>query len=901
MKISFNVEYHTQWGQRIVVIGDRKELGAGHPADGLRLDYLADGKWKQNVQLPASVKKLKYRYALVDDHGNVLDEEWSHDRELNLANYKSAEVEIFDFWRPKHHPENGLDNSAFQDVIFQKKTYAAPRTKLTDGSASIHFRLQATRVAPGQRVCIVGNTPELGNWDTTRPLLLGNKDYPVWQAMIPAPLTANIEYKYGLYDTGSKQVVVLESGPNRRLFTDLPLRQEVTVINDIFFNYPGPDWKGAGLAIPVFSLRTKDSFGVGAFSDIRLLVDWARTVGLKMVQILPINDTSATLSWKDSYPYAAISVFALHPMYLDLEKLPGFKQAVKQKEYRELQQQLNALDQVDYEAVISAKLKYARQVFDKKKTTFLKSKAFNDFLKNNQHWLKPYAYFCTLRDQYRTSDFNQWGKAGTFSAKNLEEATDPRRQRYDEIAFYYYLQFYLDEQLLEVANYAREHQVILKGDIPIGIYRYSVDAWTQPELYNMDAQSGAPPDPFSDLGQNWGFPTYNWSEMAKNGYQWWQNRLQTLSRYFDAFRIDHILGFFRIWQIPYEQIEGTLGYFNPAIPVTRQEFQNRGIEFDHDRFCKPFITSGIVQSVFGQKADFIVQTFLESSGHDRYRFREAFDTQRKVQDHLQEMEQYGDPELKSKLFQLHSNVLLIEDPNGGGEAFHPRIDLQKTASYQHLDGHLQHHLNEIYHDYFYHRQEEFWREQAMTKLPAIKEATNMLICGEDLGMIPACVPEVMRNLDLFTLEIQRMSKNPETEFLQARDIPYFSVCSPSTHDMTPIRAWWEESDRSQIQRFYQQELQFGGAAPETCETYVAEKVILQHLQFPSMWAVFPIADLLGIDAELRHPEPMAERINIPANPQHYWRYRLHVSLEDLIAADTYNHHLRDLLVGTNRG
>lgn len=900
MKITFNVEYHTQWGQRIVVIGDRPELGNGEPPAALRLDYLADGKWEQNIQLPPGVKKLSYRYALVDDQGHILDEEWGYDRTLDLTAYKATEIELFDFWRPKHHPENGLDNSAFQDVIFQQKTYPRPSIKIAPGSQRIQFRLYAPRVAPGQRIAIVGNIPELGSWDPDHPLLLDNKDYPTWEAQIPAPLTAHIEYKYGLYDTEKKQMLLLESGPNRQWFSDLPVRQEVSMLNDIFFQHPAGQWKGAGVAIPVFSLRTQHSFGVGAFSDIRLLVDWAKSVGMKMVQILPINDTSATLSWKDSYPYAAISVFALHPLYLDLEQLPGFKQAVKQAEYRALQQELNALDQVDYEAVIAGKLKYARQVFAKKKATFLKSKAFQTFLKNNQHWLKAYAYFCTLRDQYGTADFNQWGKASVFAESRLKKATAADSKGYDDIAFYYYLQFHLDQQLLAVSQYARENQVILKGDIPIGIYRYSVDAWIQPELYHMDSQSGAPPDPFSDLGQNWGFPTYNWPEMAKNGYQWWQNRLQTLSRYFDAFRIDHILGFFRIWQIPFEQVQGTLGYFNPAIPVTRQEFQDRGIAFDHDRFCRPFITYGILQSIFGPKADFVAQTFLENSGPDRFHFKADLDTQRKVEAHLQEMDDYDDPELRSKLFQLHSNVLFIEDPTSGGEAFHPRIDMQQTTSYQYLDGHLQQQLNAIYHDYFYHRQEDFWKEQAMTKLPAIKEATNMLICGEDLGMIPACVPEVMDDLDLLTLEIQRMSKNPETEFLQAADIPYFSVCSPSTHDMSPIRFWWEESAPDYISRFYHQELQFGGETPAHCETYVAEKVILQHLQFPSMWAVFPIQELLGIDQDLRHPDPAAERINIPANPQHYWRYRLHLSLEDLLAAERYNQHLRELLEDTGR-
>ncbi|MCB0632226.1 MAG: 4-alpha-glucanotransferase, partial [Lewinella sp.] len=576
----------------------------------------------------------------------------------------------------------------------------------------------------------------------------------------------------------------------------------------------------------------------------------------------------------------------------------GFKKAVDQAGYQESQEALNALPMVDYEAVMEEKLQLARRIFGQEKESFLKDKDVKKFIKDHGHWLKPYALFCTLRDRHGNVDFHTWGQDAVFTEKRLKAATRANSAEFDDIAFYYFLQYQLDQQLLEVATYAREHGIVMKGDIPIGIYRNSVDAWTQPHLYHMDSQSGAPPDPFSDLGQNWGFPTYNWPEMAKDGYSWWQNRLRTLSRYFDAFRIDHILGFFRIWQIPYEQIQGTLGYFNPALPVTLQELQDCGIAFDRDRFCAPFITESIVRELFGDQADTVIDRFLEpAKGDEQLQFKPEFDTQRKVSHALKGSAQEA---LKKKLFGLHSNVLFIEDPKAPGEAFHPRIDLQKTTSYQHLDGHLQGQLNELYNDYFYHRQEDFWREQAMTKLPAIKAATDMLICGEDLGMIPACVPDVMRELDLLTLEIQRMSKNPKTEFLQAVDIPYFSVCSPSTHDMSPIRFWWEESDRDYISRFYRQELNFGGEPPLTCEPYISEKVILQHLQFPSMWAVFPIQDLLGMDGELRNPIPETERINVPANPEHYWRYRLHLPLEKLVAADGFNVHIQELLSNTGR-
>lgn len=897
MKITFHIQYETQWGQRIVVIGERAELGACEVAQALRLDYLPGGRWRQSIELPDDVQQLSYRYLLVDDEHRIISEEWEHPHQLELTGYL-ADVAVYDYWRPAHHPENGLDNAAFRDVIFQGSSYAVKAPKFKSGQASLEFQLYAPRVKPGRQLCILGNIAELGGWNWSHPVLMGNSASPQWSVRIPAPKNNRIEYKYGIYDTHSREVLFLENGPNRVFHYDTVLSSPHTILSDLFFQHPTGPWKGAGLAIPVFSLRSRNSFGVGAFSDIRGLVDWARQVGLKMVQILPINDTSATGTWVDSYPYAAISVFALHPLYLDPAQLPGFEKAVDQEDYRQKQQGLNQLSQVDYEAVMQWKLELARQVFTQQKSAFLRSKAFKEFFKHHEHWLPAYALFCTLRDRYKTADFNKWGSDRIFSDKKLKAATNAKAANYDQIAFYYYLQYHLDKQLLEVTHYARQHQIVLKGDIPIGIYRFSVDAWTQPQLYHMDSQSGAPPDPFSALGQNWGFPTYNWVEMAKDGYQWWQNRLKTLSRYFDAFRIDHILGFFRIWQIPYEQVEGTLGYFNPAIPVTPQECQERGIDFAHERYCRPYITTELVKALFGEDATEIIDTYLDSTGNDRYQFKAAFATQRQVEDYLKSKKKPAI--LRSLLFKLLSNVLFIEDPKAPGEAFHPRIDLQQTYSFQQLDAHQQQLVNALYHDYFYHRQENFWREQAMTKLPAIKAATNMLICGEDLGMIPACVPEVMREMDLLTLEIQRMSKNPKTEFLQAADIPYLSVCSPSTHDMSPIRLWWEESEPEQIRRFYHQELQFGGEPPATCETWVAEKVILKHLQFPSMWAVFPMQDLLGIDAELRHPDPMAERINIPANPQHYWQYRLHLNLEDLIEAETFNTHLASLLQDTAR-
>lgn len=902
MKISFHIHYHTDWGQRVVVTGSLPGLGNRVLADALRLEHIGNGNWVQTIEQEGPVDSFEYKYVLTDDFLNVLDEDWGAERKVAIPGRLPSRIALKDTWRSKFHPENTLYTSAFESVIFRHEggLPEIPQTP-ANGTPVVRFRINVPRIEPGLQLCVLGNDPALGNWDLANPFMLGSGGFPMWSGEVAIKPLSAVEYKYGLYDPAERKVIMLEKGPNRLLDWDvLPAKNEILVVTDEYFDHPPGLWKGTGVAVPVFSLRSKEDFGVGEFTDLRLLVDWARKVKFRMVQILPINDTSATHSWVDSYPYACISVFALHPLYLNVQKLDRSGKIIDQKLYEKERLRLNALNKVDYEEVMRLKLKYARQVFDVQKAEFLQSESFQAFMNESQHWLKSYALFCYLRDKFGTADFNQWGKYRRFSASMLEKETAPDAGHFDKIAFYYFLQYHLDQQLRDAAGYARENGIVLKGDIPIGIYRYSVDAWTSPQLFNMDGQSGAPPDPFSEIGQNWGFPTYDWAEMAKDGYQWWQNRLRQLSRYFDAFRIDHILGFFRIWEIPLEQIEGTMGYFNPAIPVSLGEFEERGIRFDIERYCKPYITVEWLNKIFGEDALFVSQTFLEKASTGNYHFKEKYNTQRKVAAFFEDSAHHEYIRLKDHLLKLISNVLFFEVPGSAGQAFHPRIDFKKTFSFQQLGEGTRRKLEDLYNDYFYHKQEEFWRTQAMTKLPAIRNATNMLICGEDLGMVPDCVPGVMRDLGILSLEIQRMSKNPATEFLQAGDIPYLSVCSPSTHDMPPLRLWWEESDHDQLQRFYNRELELDGIAPEHCETYVVERVILQHLNFPGMWTVFPIQDLLALSGKLRREDLTEERINVPANPQHYWQYRLHLNLEQLMQEDDFNKKLIELMQSTGR-
>ncbi|MGZ5136105.1 MAG: 4-alpha-glucanotransferase, partial [Flavitalea sp.] len=238
-------------------------------------------------------------------------------------------------------------------------------------------------------------------------------------------------------------------------------------------------------------------------------------------------------------------------------------------------------------------------------------------------------------------------------------------------------------------------------------------------------------------------------------------------------------------------------------------------------------------------------------------------------------------------------------PGSNGHQFHFRISMEKSVSFRHLDSITQGQLKDLYINYFYRRQDNFWKNEGLKKLSPLKRATNMLVCGEDLGMVPHCVPEVMKELGILSLEIQRMPKDSNTTFFQPSRAPYLSVVTSSTHDMNTIRGWWEE-DRNTIQKFYNTILEQPGEAPESCEPWINTAIINQHLSSPAMWSIFQLQDLLGMSRELRRENPHEERINIPANVRHYWKYRMHIPLENLLKEKHFNEELRKQVEASGR-
>ena len=904
MKLTFKIDYRTLWGQVLYVAGSAAEFGEWDPARALPMTTHVFGEWETECQFPSG-KKLEYKYLLKDDSGNFIWE-GGKNRLLDTGERLRDEVRCRDFWRAANESDVALASSAFTKVLLSRKIAEEKRVTGYEFARTLRIQIHVPRVNPDCVVGILGDQPLLGNWMEQDILLMKDAEFPLWSIDLDADkLRFPLQFKYVIFDLAKKHIVIWEQGSNR-MIRDFVCKapKSLKIHTDGNFRFPATHWRGTGVAVPVFSLRTEKSGGIGEFPDIKKLVDWAKLTGLKLIQLLPLNETVATHTWIDTYPYKSISSIALHPVYLNINKIGvlddenlmiGFVQALSG---------FNALETVRYEEIHKVKSKFYKLIFDQQKEFFLADSNFLEFFEANKEWLVPYAAFCYLRDKNKTANFRSWTEYATYHEEDINRLCANDQSWYADIAVHYFIQYHAHKQLLDAADYARLNGVVLKGDIPIGISPDSVEAWTHPDLFNLDQQAGAPPDEFADLGQNWGFPTYNWGKMAEDHFSWWDQRLKQMSHYFDATRIDHILGFFRIWEIPSTQIQGIMGHFRPALPFSRDEIIDSGIIFNEERFTKPYIRDYFLWELFGEETQEVRKDYLLEYEPGKYNLKSEFNTQRKVWDYFETIKK-GDnltgkeTRIRDGLCSLLAEVLFLRDPYHPN-LFHPRVAFHNTNSYLNLRAEIRWALDELYIEFFYHRHEEFWKKQAEWILPALMKSTDMLICGEDLGMVPECVPGVMRELGILSLEIQRMPKDPNVEFAHPADAPYLSVCSTSTHDMSTLRGWWEE-DRIHSERFFRNVMGQKGDFPYFMEPWVARDILNMHLYSPAMWAIFPIQDLLAMDGKLRWDNTEGERINIPAIAQHYWRYRMHLKLEELINEQKLNNELRSMIYASGRG
>ncbi len=884
-KIHFYVRFSTRYGQALY-LNVRFSLPSGETAEQtLEMEYLDETFWTYSLEKEEYLHgTVRYHYLLKDTDGTI-QSEGCDGKCIELDKIAAGEISVTDTWNFEGAPENAWYTAPFQKVLLPMPPAGGKPLSYRGGTHV--FKVKAPLLKKNEVLGLLGSDAATGEWNPRTPCRM-RREGMWWTVKLNLSGAGfPVAYKYAIFDAKTRELLRYEDGSNR-LLPGTGSRKSMSILHDGFIRLPDR-WRGAGVAIPVFSLRSRKSMGIGEFADIRLLADWAHSVGLKLIQLLPVNDTTDTGVWMDSYPYNAVSAFALHPVYLHLDAVAGEQDAPLLRAMERKRKQLNALAEVDYEAVLAYKWKIIRQLYTAQRTRVFASEGFKQFVAEHADWLIPYAAFCSLRNSHATADFSTWQQHRTYDEKAVQKLVYARNRRGEEARLHLFVQYHLHLQLKSAVAYARQKGIVVKGDIAIGVSRNSCDVWMHPELFHTDRQAGAPPDAFAAHGQNWGFPTYNWQQMRATGFDWWRKRFTQMSHYFDLFRLDHLLGFFRIWSIPADQVDGSMGRFVPAIPVHINEFAQKGISFEYDRFCSPWITDPVLEEILGEGAP-LLHPFLQKKEDGRWELKPAFATQRQIRDHFAGLPvSEENQQLEQALFHLVSNVLVFEE-GAGGQDFHFRIGMEATSSFRHLDGHTQYALRQLYHDYFFRRQDAMWAAQAAEILGALKASTDMLICGEDLGMVPACVPEVMHRLGILSLEVQRMPKQAGWDFFHPALAPYLSVVTPGTHDMSTLRGWWEEN-REMTQRFFNHQLQHPGLAPYFCEPWVNKAILIQHLYAPAMWCIIQWQDVMGIDGKLRRQMPGEERINVPAMPRYYWRYRMHITLEQLLQEKDLRHEL----------
>ncbi len=864
MHITFHVQFTTSFGQHLSILVD---------GEAAEMSWSPGDWWSASLDVNPGAP---YHYELRDGNG-VIDVEAG---ETRTAPFGESALEIVDRWRLPDSARRSRTSALFT------RSRAGRYPHGVDGSGRVTFRLLEPAVPPDAHVVVCGAGPALGDWNPDDGLRMAPAPYPWWEAS--ADLEGAAEYKFAVI--GPDGGVTWEVGLNRAT----PATAVSTVVHDDEIG-GRPGWRGAGIAVPVFSLRSDTDVGVGQFTDLEALADWAAAVGISVIQLLPVNDTVLNHDWDDSYPYNPVSVQALHPLYVDLDAIDH---AGIRTEVAEARAALNDLPEIDYLAVMEAKWRLLRAAYFNAKHALANDAEFSLFLEEERDWLVPYSAWATLRDRHGTPDFRRWGRHAIYNQERVAAMARPGSADYDELRFHWFVQYHLHRQLTSAADYARSRGVALKGDLPIGVAPESVEVWTQPNLFHVGAQTGAPPDAFAVRGQNWEFPTYNWERMAEDDFAWWRNRFTALAHYVDAYRIDHVLGFFRIWEIRQSADDGLLGHFRPSLPLSSAEIEAALGPIDVGQLIRPLATEELLAG-FGEHAD-RVRTGLFLSTPQGLMLMPGVATQRRILRafDLGILEDIEDPErleIRRKLLDIAADVLLLEV----GDGYQPRISWQDTEHYRRLSAEQQHAFDALAIDFFHHRHTEQWERQGRATLPAVVQATDLLACGEDLGMVPELVPRLMNEMGLLSLEIERMPKRLGEWMADPADAPYLSVVSPSTHDTTTLRMWWTE-DRELTQRFWNEALRQEGPAPEDLDGGTAEAMVRRQMQSPAMLCVIPISDLLAIDEGLRRPELATERINDPANRHNKWRYRLHLSLDELAAAEGFNDRLRSIIAESHR-
>ncbi|KAH7832501.1 4-alpha-glucanotransferase [Monocercomonoides exilis] len=969
----FCIRYdNTRWGDNVYICGSLKELGEWNPSKAIQM-VCHDSYWQAFIALDMNTK-FEYKY-FFKSGDYIRWEERSHFRSFDVT--PGEIVEVRDLWHNKaNFTEDVASSSLIQDVCMRRnKPEKLPKVERPEEEkVSVVFEVPVPLISPLESVRLIGATKQKPFWRIADSQTLYDSESPIFRGIRTFDVDElPVQYKFVLSHDLGWECENIEIGPNNECYKPTPIditspdtvvwtiqedepkaihiaqainthlcrnptagHAQIIFIESPSFRYPNePHFRAAGVVLPVFSLRSKQSLGIGEFADLTLLAKWCQMAGLRVIQLLPITDTTVNdISWMDSYPYSSTSSFALHPIYINIDSLKPLPADIA----ADLPTQREKLNKpkVDYEATLRLKMGYLERIFDFHLTHeggFEKDPEFIQFQKDAAYWLPSYAVFKTLARQNKSTKWQNWPEElrDEANVKNIvEEMTQPTHRLYREVLFHMWVQYHLDRQLREASRRCvNECHVGLKGDIPIGVDPRSADTWYFRKYFRLDTQAGAPPDAFSTHGQNWGFPTYNWENILADNFEWWGNRLKVMSRTMHAFRIDHILGFYRIWQIPSDCKSGLHARFYPGRLVSGYELERRGLRNTFGRLTKPIITRELVYRQFGAEAEDIISTYLDPApqGSDSdFVFKPQFPNELAIHDYVSEKRGITNSstsdELKEldaymkKFYALTNSVCLYEFDGG----YAPRFDVASTESWKRLGGDWQAALVQLAKEYFYEWHQDIYGASARTKFPKMKEASKMLICGEDLGLLTPIIPQVMHEFNILGLRVQRMTGDPSEDYYHPKNYSEGIVATTSTHDMPPLRAWWQITNlnRPDLEEFYrsgdaQKEchvrdcfwyntLSNHSPRPTSLPNDQLERIVDMHMYSPAMLTILPYQDLVAIlpDDEVYHQNPWDEVINNPDNRKHYWQYRMPCFIERLMEKTALTDRIRGKVEDSGR-
>ncbi|AEE17647.1 4-alpha-glucanotransferase [Treponema brennaborense] len=645
-----------------------------------------------------------------------------------------------------------------------------------------------------------------------------------------------------------------------------------------------------GTAVPLGALKTARSCGSGEYPDLIPFTDFCKKAGLGIVQLLPVNDTGT-----ESSPYSALSAFALHPLYVSIDSVPEYAEVpAAEKQLTALHQKHDGNGRFRYRELRNDKTALLRMIFDARRDVITASAEtpdaeLNGWIKANE-WVKEYAVFMELKRTYREASWKEWPQKyrRLSSAQIAKRWNDPALK--SAHVFYAWLQMRTAQQFKKAADYAADNGVILKGDIPIMMNEDSADAWAHPEFFDDTLRAGSPPDGPNPVGQNWGFPIYRWDNLAKSGYSWWKQRLVSAAQYYKAYRIDHVLGFFRIWATSERETTAALGHTQPSAPITQAELAAAGFDDDRIRWLsQPHVPTRSIKAVNG--GDYLGTHGLLHKLMDRIGTEELWRFKPEIagDKDIWETPDVPDP-VKAKLAEHWRDRTLTQIRPG---TYSPLWTYRETSAWKSLSQDEQHRLGTLIADKNA-RMERLWEAQARTLLGELTGVTDMIACAEDLGANPESLPRVLADLSIMRLCVVRWCRHweqPGQPFTRFEAYPALSVATSSVHDSSTLRLWWlTESDAHDFFGNFPPDARGSNftaernppAPPGSYTPETARYLLTEIARANSRFCIHPIQDLLGLSRTYYAADPQKERVNIPGSVSEFnWTYRLPVPIETL--------------------